>query len=98
MRTSISKLSAGAATVLALSALTTPAAAQQVGTIDGTDHPGTFDINGLAKDLSLALDQAAQKGVRMPVAETVRRLYADAAEAGLGGCDGASLSRFLADR
>ena len=41
MRTSISKLSAGAATVLALSALTTPAAAQQVGTIDGTNYPSS---------------------------------------------------------
>ena len=67
-------------------------------TIDGQDHPGTFDIDGLSKDLSLALDLAARRNVPMPVSETVRRLYAEAAAAGLGGCDGASLSRHLAGR
>ena len=67
-------------------------------TIDGADHPGTFDIDGLSKDLSLALDWAARRGAPMPVSETVRRLYAEASAAGLGGCDGASLSRLLAGR
>ncbi len=68
------------------------------GTIDGTDQPGTFDIDGLAKDLDLALAWARRTGAEMPVAEAVRPLYAEAASSGLGGCDGASLARFSSGR
>lgn len=67
-------------------------------TIDGADHPGTFDIDGLAKDLALALEWGRRSGARMPVAEAVRPLYDAARSAGLGGFDGASLARFAADR
>ncbi|SEM70170.1 3-hydroxyisobutyrate dehydrogenase [Palleronia pelagia] len=67
-------------------------------TIDGTDQPGTFDIDGLAKDLQLARDWAAAKGAQVPLADAAARVY-DAAQAeGLGGFDGSSLSRFAARR
>jgi len=64
-------------------------------TLDGTDHPGTFDINGLHKDLTLALIWADRAGVSMPVSSAVKELYGRAIAAGLGSFDGASLSRFL---
>lgn len=73
-------------------------AAAVVETLNGTDQPGTFDIAGLAKDLSLALAQAGRGGVALPLAEVARRAYADALDAGLGGFEGASLSRRLAER
>lgn len=64
-------------------------------TLDGADHPGTFDINGLHKDLVLALKWAGQTGVAMSVSSEVRKIYDRAIDKGLGGYDGASLSRFL---
>ena len=67
-----------------------------VDTLNGTDQPGTFDIAGLAKDLDLALRQAALVGRRMPLSEETRKSYAEALSAGLGGFDGASLTRHLA--
>jgi 3-hydroxyisobutyrate dehydrogenase len=66
-----------------------------VDTMNGIDQPGTFDIAGLAKDLDLALSQAAKSGRPMPLSEECRKSYADAKLAGLGGCDGASLTRHL---
>jgi len=66
-----------------------------IDTLDGTDQPGTFDIAGLAKDLDLALRQAALSGRDLPVSNEVRKSYAKALDAGLGGFDGASLARFL---
>mgnify|MGYP000033794901 CR=1 FL=1 len=66
-------------------------------TLDGTDHPGTFDINGLNKDLTLALEWAQQAGARMPVTTEVQKTYARAIDRGLGAYDGASLSRFVMD-
>lgn len=67
-----------------------------VDTLNGTDQPGTFDIAGLAKDLDLALRQAALAGRRMPLSEETRKSYEEALSAGLGGFDGASLTRHLA--
>lgn len=67
-----------------------------VDTLNGTDQPGTFDIAGLAKDLDLALRQAALAGRPMPLSEESRKSYAEALSAGLGGFDGASLTRHLA--
>jgi 3-hydroxyisobutyrate dehydrogenase len=64
-----------------------------VDTLGGQDQKGTFDIAGLAKDLSLALDLAAAEGADLPVARVVRSRYEAALEAGLGGLDGASLTR-----
>ena len=66
-----------------------------IDTLNGADQPGTFDIDGLAKDLELALRQAAQFGRTMPLSEATLRSYTEAQEAGLGGFDGASLTRHL---
>jgi 3-hydroxyisobutyrate dehydrogenase len=68
-----------------------------IDTLNGTDQPGTFDIAGLAKDLDLAMKQAALSGRSMPLAQATRKSYADALSAGLGGFDGASLTRYLSD-
>jgi 3-hydroxyisobutyrate dehydrogenase len=70
--------------------------AQIVGqTIAGADQPGTFDIAGLAKDLDLALAQAAKLGQAMPLSIEARKSYAEAISAGLARFDGASLTRHL---
>ncbi len=66
-----------------------------VDTLDGTDQPGTFDIAGLAKDLDLALRQAALSGRSLPMSDEARKSYGEALDAGLGGFDGASLTRHL---
>ncbi len=66
-----------------------------VDTMNGTDQPGTFDIAGLAKDLDLALAQAAKSGHAMPLSEETRKSFAKAMSAGLDGFDGASLTRHL---
>lgn len=66
-----------------------------VDTLEGKDQPGTFDIAGLAKDLDLALKQAALAGRSLPMSEEARKSYAGALDAGLGGFDGASLARHL---
>jgi 3-hydroxyisobutyrate dehydrogenase len=64
-----------------------------IDTLAGTDQPGTFDIAGLAKDLGLALKLAAADGADLPLARSAEPRYAAALEAGLGGFDGASLTR-----
>lgn len=64
-----------------------------VDTLAGTDQPGTFDIAGLEKDLSLALRLAADDGSDLPLARTARPCYVAALAEGLGGFDGASLTR-----
>jgi 3-hydroxyisobutyrate dehydrogenase len=64
-----------------------------VDTLAGNDQSGTFDISGLAKDLDLALDLAASEGAELPLARAARARYEAALEAGLGGFDGASLTR-----
>lgn len=66
-----------------------------IDTLNGTDQPGTFDIAGLAKDLDLALRQAALTGRPMPLSAEARKSYSEALAAGLGGFDGASLTRHL---
>lgn len=62
-------------------------------TLAGTDQPGTFDIAGLAKDLRLALALGQAEGLDLPVSRTTEQRYAAALSQGLGGFDGASLSR-----
>jgi 3-hydroxyisobutyrate dehydrogenase len=69
-----------------------------VDTLAGTDQPGTFDIAGLAKDLRLALSLAEAEGADVPLARAAAPRYATALAAGLGGFDGASLSRRTAGR
>ncbi|EEX11901.1 6-phosphogluconate dehydrogenase, NAD-binding [Citreicella sp. SE45] len=66
-------------------------------TLQGTDQPGTFDLNGLRKDLGLALAWAphADGPAGMPLSEATVALYDAAIAAGLGGMDGSSLTRFL---
>ena len=66
-----------------------------IDTLNGADQPGTFDIAGLAKDLELALRQAALVRRPMPLSEETRKSYAKALSAGLSGFDGASLTRYL---
>lgn len=69
-----------------------------IDTLNGTDQPGTFDINGLAKDLRLALRQAGASGHGLALAGAAEKSYSDAIEKGLGGFDGASLTRLLSGR
>lgn len=64
-----------------------------VDTLAGTDQPGTFDIAGLAKDLGLALQLGQAEGAEMPLSRLTEGRYAAALAAGLGGFDGASLTR-----
>lgn len=66
-----------------------------IDTLNGTDQPGTFDIDGLAKDLDLALRHAAASGHDLPMSSDVQKSYAQAIAKGLGGFDGASLTRHL---
>lgn len=63
--------------------------------IDGSDQPGTFDINGLYKDLRLALEWGAARGRAMPMSAEAAKTYEAAVAEGLGGFDGASLTRFI---
>ena len=64
-----------------------------IDTLAGTDQIGTFDIAGLLKDLTLTLDLAAADGIDLPLARTTRPQYRAAIEAGLGGFDGATITR-----
>lgn len=66
-----------------------------VDTLAGGDQPGTFDIAGLGKDLSLALEWARSEGRELPLAKVVRQSYDRALGNGLGRFDGASLTRML---
>jgi 3-hydroxyisobutyrate dehydrogenase len=64
-----------------------------VDTLAGTDQPGTFDIEGLMKDLQLALTLGRSEGADLPVASAAESRYRAALDAGLGRFDGASLAR-----
>ena len=66
-----------------------------VATLEGEDQPGTFDIDGLRKDLRLALDWASRDGTAMTLSHAALDLYDAAVDAGLGGYDGSSLTRFM---
>jgi 3-hydroxyisobutyrate dehydrogenase len=67
-------------------------------TLAGTDQPGTFDIAGLAKDLRLALTLGAAEGADLPLSHSADARYTAALLAGLGGFDGASLTRRTAGK
>jgi 3-hydroxyisobutyrate dehydrogenase len=69
-----------------------------VDTLAGSDQTGTFDIAGLAKDLGLALKLAASEATDLPLARSTQPLYAAALAAGLGGFDGASLTKRTAGK
>jgi 3-hydroxyisobutyrate dehydrogenase len=64
-----------------------------VDTLNGSDQPGTFDIAGLAKDLRLALSLAKSEGRDLPLAQIANTIYERILKEGLGGFDGASLSK-----
>lgn len=64
-------------------------------TIDGSDQPGTFDINGLYKDLRLALAWGKAKGRVLPMSAEAAKSYEAAIKEGLGGFDGSTLTRFI---
>lgn len=66
-----------------------------VKTLEGEDQPGTFDINGLRKDLLLALEYASRSGAPMALSTVARDLYDAAVDERLGGCDGSSLTRLM---
>ncbi len=66
-----------------------------IDTLNGTDQPGTFDIAGLAKDLTLALRQAEASGQSLPLSKDALESYRAALDAGLGRFDGSSLTRHL---
>lgn len=72
-------------------------AAAVVASLEGDDQPATFDIAGLAKDLSLALAEGARTGAAQPLADAARASYEAALNAGLGRFEGASLSRRVAE-
>ena len=67
-------------------------------TLDGKDHPGTFDINGLRKDLALSLEWAKESGSTMSITREALTIYEEAVGKGLGGFDGSSISRFISER
>ncbi|MBF9040863.1 NAD-binding protein [Rhodobacterales bacterium LSUCC0387] len=64
-----------------------------IDTLSGRDQTATFDVAGLAKDLGLALQLAETMGRELPTARSSAACYADAIASGLGGFDGASVSR-----
>ena len=67
-------------------------------TLDGNDQPGTFDINGLHKDLNLALAWAKESGSEMSISQAALAIYQDGIAKGLGHFDGSSISRFMVER
>jgi 3-hydroxyisobutyrate dehydrogenase len=66
-----------------------------VDTLDGADQAGTFDIDGLRKDLGLAIKWASRNGKKLPMALRSLETYDAARKVGLGAFDGASLARFV---
>lgn len=63
--------------------------------LEGKDQPGTFDIDGLRKDLLLALEWASRRNEPMALSKAAREIYDAAVHEGLGGYDGSSLTRFM---
>lgn len=66
--------------------------------LGGEQVPGTFDIDGLRKDLRTMLAEAKGLGAELPVTEATLACYDQSAEAGLGSLDGAQQSAFWRDR
>jgi 3-hydroxyisobutyrate dehydrogenase len=66
--------------------------------LDGAEMAGTFDIDGLRKDLGTMLAESKGLGVALPVAQAARDAYDAAAAAGLGRLDGAQQSAFWRKR
>ncbi len=61
------------------------------------DYAPRFTLSLAEKDQRLAQEAGAEQGVRMPVNEAVRRLFADAVESGRGGKDLCSVADLVFD-
>ncbi|MGC2777623.1 MAG: NAD(P)-dependent oxidoreductase [Bradyrhizobium sp.] len=67
--------------------------------IKGEDAgPVTFDLDGGRKDLRAMLSQGEALGIDLPLVETTLRCFEEATRHGLGGGEGAELSRYWANR
>jgi len=66
--------------------------------LSGEQVPGTFDIDGMRKDLKVMLDEAEGLGADLPITKTALACYEESAAAGFGGQDGARQSAFWRDR
>jgi 3-hydroxyisobutyrate dehydrogenase len=66
--------------------------------LNGEEVPGTFDIDGMRKDLSTMLAEAEGLGADLPITKAALACYEESAAAGLGGLDGAQQSAFWRDR
>lgn len=62
--------------------------------LDGEAVPGTFDVDGMCKDLATMLAEGAALGAAMPVTEAALAAYREAAERGLGGLEPSNLSDY----
>lgn len=62
--------------------------------LDGERLPGTFDVDGMCKDLSTMLAEGAALGAAMPVTKAALAAYREGAEAGLGNAEPANLSDY----
>jgi 3-hydroxyisobutyrate dehydrogenase len=66
--------------------------------LSGEPVPGTFDIDGMRKDLKTMLAEAEGLGADLPITKAALACYEESAAAGLGGQDGARQSAFWRDR
>ncbi len=66
--------------------------------LDGENVPGTFDVDGMRKDLHTMVEEARGSGATLPVAEATLAAYDLGATAGLGALDGANQSYFWSRR
>jgi 3-hydroxyisobutyrate dehydrogenase len=60
----------------------------------GEATPPAFDVHSICKDLRTMIAEAESLGARLPLAEETLRIFAQAAEEGWGGKDGANLPAF----
>lgn len=67
-----------------------------IDTFSGQDQQGTFNVEGLTKDLRLALQLASTEGRSLPVARAVEEIYSQAINDGMGQFDGASIASKVA--
>ena len=66
--------------------------------LGGEQVPGTFDIDGLRKDLRTMLEEAEGLGAELPVTAATLACYDRSADAGLGSLDGAQQAAFWSGR
>jgi len=66
--------------------------------LGGQQVPGTFDIDGLRKDLNTMLAEASDNGLELPVTKATLTCYDSGAQAGLGQFDGAQQTAYWRNR